>query len=95
MKEKWNSLFERLKCTRNEFSQRIGCSLPQLSNAIHGTSYIPKKYWNRVVKATEGYITMADLYREWFRHLKDKEETEVVEGENPWTCMIIEKPPVE
>jgi len=95
MNEKWNFLFKEMKCTRHEMSLRIGCALPQLSNAIHNTAYLPKKYWKKVVEVTNGYITMADLYRSWFAHLKDKVSVEVFEGEDPWTCIIKEKPPAE
>lgn len=41
--------------------EKLGMNRAHLCTILSGREEMPKKYWNKVIKATDGYMTLEDF----------------------------------
>jgi predicted transcriptional regulator len=76
-------LFEN-EVVKQDFARKIGLSRDRFYQILCGFRKIPEKSWFRLIKLTEGEITLADLEREY----RDNVHFIVSEGDDPLECKI-------
>jgi hypothetical protein len=92
LKEKFQMYFKKTGIKRNWIAEKIGCSLPQLTNAANEGALLPLRCWYKLIEISSHHFVLRDLIENKYKRYA---EIEVMECDDAYTCMIRIKKPSE
>src|ERR1700730_12937848 len=67
-KERLNAFFEATGISKLWFAKKIGITGPMLYGILAGKWLIPKKYWEKVISLSQGYVIAEHLISDQVHH---------------------------